>query len=458
MRAFYASALPPWGVMRPIVALVLLSSVAAVGSVLKAQERAPTGAPPTFAARAAGSSSGPAATPTLSPAAGFETLVKPFLAENCYGCHGNKKHKKDLNFEAIESVESLVTDGDRWDDVVQKLRARDMPPEDEPQPAEHQRQAVATWIARELARIEKATPPDPGRITARRLNRTEYNNTIKELLGVDTHPADDFPQDDAGYGFDNIADVLSLSPVLMEKYITAGERVARTALFGSPTLKPTLARLRSDGRKVHEVQAVPDIYDVTGLSMPNAFHAIHRVPVDGDYVIRVALGGVRPAGSSPVTVALWIDERQVATVAPRSGTRRNLRRRSAGLRRSDDGVQGQAHGRGPLDFGRGAADFRGPARALCRTESVDAAGPGGEAIQAAARRHAGADRPAAKGVRRDPGRAREAAAERRSRRLGRRRRPLLPAGRPVTRESRRRFTRAGISTKRPHRRCARRGS
>ena len=100
----------------------------------------------------------------------------------------------------------------------------------------------------------------------------------------------------------------------MEKYITAGERVARTALFGSPTLKPTLARLRFDGRKVHEVQAVPDIYDATGLSMPNAFHAVHRVPVDGDYVIRVALGGVRPAGSSPATVALWIDQRQVATV------------------------------------------------------------------------------------------------------------------------------------------------
>ena len=86
-----------------------------------------------------------------------------------------------------------MTDGDRWDDVVQKLRARDMPPEDEPQPAEHQRQAVATWIARELARIEKATPPDPGRITARRLNRTEYDNTIKELLGVDSHPVRRFP-------------------------------------------------------------------------------------------------------------------------------------------------------------------------------------------------------------------------------------------------------------------------
>jgi hypothetical protein len=86
-------------------------------------------------------------------------------------------------------------------------------------------------------------------VTARRLNRSEYNNTDRDLLGVDTHPADDFPQDDAGYGFDNIADVLSLSPALMEKYMTAAERVARTALFGVPPLAPTLTRLRSDGRR-----------------------------------------------------------------------------------------------------------------------------------------------------------------------------------------------------------------
>ena len=102
-----------------------------------------------------------------------------------------------------------------------------MPPLEEEQPPEEQRQAVATWLARELERIDRATPPDPGRVTARRLNRTEYNNTIKELLGVDMRPADDFPQDDAGYGFDNIADVLSLSPVLMEKHVTAADRVAR---------------------------------------------------------------------------------------------------------------------------------------------------------------------------------------------------------------------------------------
>jgi hypothetical protein len=186
-----------------------------------------------------------------------------------------------------------------------------MPPIEEEQPEEADRQAVATWIANELARLERVTPPDPGRVTARRLNRAEYNNTVRDLLGVDIRPADDFPQDDSGYGFDNIADVLSLSPVLMEKYVTAADRVARRALFGPPAMEPTLVRLRSEGRRVAETKTALRSYDVTGLSLPNAFHAIYRVPVDGEYLIKVVLGGLRPKASMPITVALWVDQKEV---------------------------------------------------------------------------------------------------------------------------------------------------
>jgi hypothetical protein len=152
---------------------------------------------------------------------------------------------------------------------------------------------------------------DPQRVTARRLNRAEYNNTIRDLLAVDVRAADDFPQDDSGYGFDNIADVLSLSPVLMEKYLAAAERIARQTLFGPPSVDPTLTRLRSDGRRAGEALSVPAEYDVTGLTLPNAFHATYRVPVEGDYVVRVVLGGVRPAASEPISVSLWVDERQL---------------------------------------------------------------------------------------------------------------------------------------------------
>ena len=96
--------------------------------------------------------------------------------------------------------------------------------------------------------------------------------------------------------------MLSLSPVLMEKYVTAADRVARLALFGPPHLEPTLTRLRSDGRRPGDARTFPDTYDQTGLSLSNAFHAAFRVPVEGEYVVRTVLGGARPAGSAPITV------------------------------------------------------------------------------------------------------------------------------------------------------------
>ncbi len=279
--------------VRPVLVLLLLPLLAMIVSAQRPAEEARQAEVP------------PART------AGFDSILKPFLADNCYACHGNKKQEKDLNFEAFSSPASLVEHRERWEEVVRKLKGAEMPPIEEEQPDEEQRQAVATWVERELDRIDRETPPNPGRVTARRLNRTEYNNTIRDLLGIDPKAADDFPQDDAGYGFDNIADVLSLSPVLMEKYVTAADRVSRLALFGPPHLDPTLTRLRSEGRRPGDARTFPSSYDLSGLSLPNAFHAVFRVPVDGEYAVRVVLGGTRPAASAPVTVALYIDDEQV---------------------------------------------------------------------------------------------------------------------------------------------------
>ena len=163
----------------------------------------------------------------------------------------------------------------------------------------------------QILRADRTTPTDPGRVTIRRLNRTEYNNTVRDLLGVDLKPADDFPQDDSGYGFDNIADVLSLPPVLMERYLVAAERVTRAALFGVPAIKPTLVRRQPRARTVQPVEQPPATYDVTGLSLPNAVHTLYRFPADGEYAFRVVTGGTRPAASAPIELALWIDGRQV---------------------------------------------------------------------------------------------------------------------------------------------------
>src|SRR5262245_30323058 len=297
-----------------LVSFILLFALAVAGAAERAQQGPVPPVPPLPETQPSTSALPAALKDTPKETVdGFDSIIRPFVTENCIPCHGFKKQKNGLNLESYESAASLRDEHERWAEVVKKLRAREMPPEEEPQPPEHQRQAVAGLLAKELDRIDKLTPPDPGRVTARRLNRTEYNNTVRDLLGVDTHPGDDFPQDDAGYGFDNIADVLSLSPVLMEKYVTAADRVTRRALFGPPSLKPTLTRLRSDGRKVTEIRTVPASYDVTGLSLPNAFHAMHRVPVDGEYFIKIVLAGLRPKASNPVTVALWIDEKLVQT-------------------------------------------------------------------------------------------------------------------------------------------------
>src|SRR5262249_1417145 len=112
----------------------------------------------------------------------------------------------------------------------------------------------------------------------------------------------------------NIGDVLSLSPALMEKYIAAAERVVRTAVFGYETIKPTLVRLQSPGRKIIPSKKPLFEYDLTGLSLPNALHVTHRFPVDGEHVFGVFLGGNRPAASEPLSIALWVDGGQAVTL------------------------------------------------------------------------------------------------------------------------------------------------
>ena len=102
-----------------------------------------------------------------------------------------------------------------------------MPPKGRTAPSPEEIAKVTSWIDGAMARLDKNVKPDPGRVTARRLNRVEYSNTIRDLLAVNFRATDVFPPDDSGYGFDNIGDVLSLSPVLMEKYLKAAEGIAK---------------------------------------------------------------------------------------------------------------------------------------------------------------------------------------------------------------------------------------
>ena len=255
----------------------------------------------------------------------YQNTIRPFLAKNCTSCHNTKVRVADLDLSSYENSSSVLADRDRWEHIVEKIETRQMPPPGAPYPGAEQRKAVVDWIRGEFNRADRSVKPNPGRVTARRLNRAEYNNTMRDLLGLDLRPADDFPADDSGYGFDNIGDALSLSPVLMEKYLTAAERVVRAALFGREAPKPTVTRhqppyrLGLDGgdntRNLAYLPYTITDYDLTGLSMPSALHTTHRFPVTADYIFRVSPEGNRPRPSDPFEVAIWVDGKQATTLS-----------------------------------------------------------------------------------------------------------------------------------------------
>src|SRR5258707_9308901 len=165
---------------------------------------------------------------TVTARADFQKDIKPLLSQYCYGCHGEKK-KGDLDLRIYTDEKSTAGNQQVFEKVLKNLQAHEMPPENKPQPTPAERALVTSWVGSFFFPCD-CEHPDPGRVTIRRLNRVEYNNTVRDLLGVDFHPADDFPADDSGYGFDNIGDVLSLSPVLFDKYMGAAEKVLNAAL------------------------------------------------------------------------------------------------------------------------------------------------------------------------------------------------------------------------------------
>ncbi|MBC8165409.1 MAG: DUF1587 domain-containing protein, partial [Bryobacteraceae bacterium] len=242
----------------------------------------------------------------------FEKQIQPFLAQNCYGCHNAKTRSAGIDLEAFRTADAIVKDPGTWELALRKMRSGEMPPPALPRPKAADLQAVTSWLEEEFDRADRLAKPNPGRVTARRLNRSEYNNTIRDLLGVAFRPADDFPQDDSGYGFDTIGDVLSLPPVLMEKYLTAAEKVVRTALFGAEPIATALIRHYPPLRRPSPPppQSLFE-YDFTGLSLSSALNVKHHFPADAEYVFKIQLNSTRPVGSEPLKVAAWIDAEQV---------------------------------------------------------------------------------------------------------------------------------------------------
>jgi len=273
---------------------------------------------------------GAAAGALASRDAEFARTIKPFVTQHCVECHDADIHKADLDLAALVATPSLEPQRETWEKVFGKLRHGEMPPKDEPRPDAAQAKAVTQWLYAEFKRQDDAAPMHVGRVAPRRLNRSEYNNTVRDLLGVNFLPADDFPPDDSGYGFDNNGDVLSLSPLLTEKYLKAAEKVARTAVFGVEPLKPTSYTHQPWYIDFDTTKAVKQVYDETGLSLPYALHVMHRFPVDADYDLTGFVRGFKPSGADPCRVGFWIDGKLIQEVrvpVPSDGEMNGLHQR-----------------------------------------------------------------------------------------------------------------------------------
>ena len=165
----------------------------------------------------------------VQPAAGARpTLsdnVVPFLKTYCYRCHADGKNRGDVALDGVKDDENALRD-DRavWDTVLRAVRNGEMPPKKAPRPTDVEADTFVKSLNTILARVDCGGTKNPGRVTARRLNRVEYQNTIRDLLYIpDFTIGDDFPPDDIGYGFDNIGDVLTMSPALLERYLKSAE-------------------------------------------------------------------------------------------------------------------------------------------------------------------------------------------------------------------------------------------
>jgi len=163
----------------------------------------------------------------------FEEQVRPILEDRCFACHGNGLKKGGVDLDA-----AVTGDQKLWWNVLKNVRSGIMPPADKPQPSGEERLRLENWIKLGAFGIDPADP-DPGRVTVRRLNRVEYRNTIRDLIGVEYDTTSEFPPDDTGYGFDNIGDVLTFSPLLLEKYLTAANAIVSKAV-------PTVPRVVAD--------------------------------------------------------------------------------------------------------------------------------------------------------------------------------------------------------------------
>ncbi|MFT5326746.1 MAG: hypothetical protein ACI8P0_004629, partial [Planctomycetaceae bacterium] len=216
----------------------------------------------------------------------FKEKLHPFVTKYCADCHNADDPEAGIDFATFPTEASMLTGHGRksWEKILAMLEIGAMPPADMEQPPVELRDELTAWLEDKLFNLDCDLIDDPGRVTVRRLNRVEYRNTIRDLLAVDFDPTQNFPSDDVGYGFDNIGDVLSLSPLLMEKYLDAAETITGDAI---PVVTARDLRTTVDARRLNSKPPVGEQGGFLTLSSRADVWTDYDAPLDGEYEIDV---------------------------------------------------------------------------------------------------------------------------------------------------------------------------
>jgi len=260
------------------------------------------------------------ATTFLAPLAGamaagsgldFKKEVLPLLEDYCYDCHGDGADKGGFKLDENTNDAARLSDHVLWLKVWDNLRAQMMPPLKKRQPSTGEREKVMRWIERDVFKVDPENP-DPGRVTIRRLNRKEYEYTIKDLLGVEFEADEEFPPDDTGYGFDTIGDVLSISPLLLEKYLAAAEKIVGKAV---PTTGPRIPMIQLGGDSFRDPKHPKSTAKWLPFETASLHERRHTIPHAGRYRIRVEMqvAGSMGASSHSAVLALRANGKQLET-------------------------------------------------------------------------------------------------------------------------------------------------
>ena len=216
---------------------------------------------------------------SLNPVPAHASAQRAVLDRYCVVCHNEQARTAGLALDKMD-IEQVSEGAPVWEKVLRKLRGRAMPPAGMPRPDEATYDSLANYLEGEL----DGAAPNPGRPVLHRLNRAEYTNAIRDLLALDIDGASLLPADDSGYGFDNIGDVLSVSPMLLERYMAAARKISRLAI-GDHTGRPDSQTYDVPRFLGQEDRTSDDL----SFGSRGGIAVRHFFPLDGDYLIKVGL-------------------------------------------------------------------------------------------------------------------------------------------------------------------------